>query len=70
MLENRELSIRVNRKDAGNKGVPTSDVAIFEDKASMVDKVVKDTIHTIFVGICMYVAVDTFRQVLVARNRR
>ena len=67
MLENRELSIRVNRKDQGSRPAPASEIAIFEDKVVLVDKVLKDTVQTIFAGFCLYVAADTIRQILVAK---
>lgn len=70
MLENRELSIRLNRKDEGNKAIPSSEISIFEDKVVLLDKVIKDSVQSIFAGVCLFVVLDTVRKVVISKNSR
>jgi len=70
MLGNREVSIRINKASTGNDADVSHDEAIFEDRVAFVHTIVTDTIKNVFVGVCVYVALDTVRQVLIARNTK
>lgn len=61
-----EIVIRTNRANKG--GETDMDEKAFEDRLSLTHDVVKDVVKTIFGGIFAYVVLDTFRQVLIARN--
>lgn len=66
MPANRELRIRLNKADDNNE--MRNDIAIFEDRVAIMHTVFKDVAKSAFVGVCVYVVLDTFRQVLIARN--
>lgn len=67
MPKGREFVIRMNRPDRDEQFEPGND-KIFEDRLALSHKVIKDIVKTIFKGVCTYVVLDTFRQVLIARN--
>jgi hypothetical protein len=67
LLENRKLSITVDRKEANSQPPSSNEMHVFEDKVVFIEKIVKDTIKTIFVGVCAYVVLDTARQMMVAK---
>ena len=66
MSGKRELRIRLNKAD-DNTDEPGND-KVFEDRVAIMHTVAKDVVKSIFVGICAFVVLDTFRQVLIARN--
>jgi len=69
MFKDKELRVRLSKKDEGGDE-EVDETAIFSEKTELVDKVVKDTVQNIFLGIFAYVVLDTARQILVARSRR
>lgn len=67
MLKGRKLILTVEKDE---EGVPMErgNDKIFEDRMALSHKVIRDVVKTIFRGVCTYVVLDTFRQVLIARN--
>lgn len=67
MFKNREFVIKMNKANEGNDEDVVKNQS-FEDRAAITHAVTKDLIKTSFLGVCAFVVLDTFRQVLVARN--
>jgi hypothetical protein len=67
MAGNREFVIRTRRAGEVNE-TERMDDTIFEDRVALTHKALRDVVKTIFGGVFIYVVLDTFRQVLIARN--
>jgi hypothetical protein len=67
MPKGREFVLRVNNpdRDINDERV---DEKVFEDRVSRIHTLIMDSAQKAFVGVCIYVVLDTIRQVLVARN--
>lgn len=68
MFKDREFVVRMNKADKGTEAEDPRNDVIFEDRVSLTHAIIKDTVKKVFVVICVYVVLDTARQVLVARN--
>jgi hypothetical protein len=71
-MSNREIAIRL-RKAKPKTGEEEEleirkEKAIFEDKVELFRKVGKDLLRTALIGICVYVVLDTSRQVVVNKT--
>lgn len=67
MFKNKELRIRMDKKDSE---VPTiQDEKSFERKVKIVFHHVEKIGVKIFVGVCVFVLLDTFRQVEIEKTR-
>jgi hypothetical protein len=71
VLEDREISVRLNRKDRGQYGPGgnggRSNIQNFEDKVVLIEKVFNRAGRNAILGVCAYVLLDTFRKVVVSR---
>ncbi len=70
MFHNRELSIRMrkpNRTKDNNKETPEETIG-FDVKVAEATVFVKTVLRYIAVGVAGYVVLDTYRQVLIAKN--
>lgn len=67
MTNGRKLTLRFE-KDDEDEPIERGNDKIFEDRLALSHKVIKDVVKTIFKGVCVYVVLDTFRQVLIAKN--
>ena len=69
MLENREVTFRLNKKDQGkgqgSPGMNPSDNKAFEDKVIFLEKMGERIAKRVIIGVCAYVLVDTVRKVVV-----
>lgn len=70
MFERRELTLTVSPTEARDADELRNELRNFEDRVALVHKVAKDLIKTVFIGVCSYVVLDTFRKVRVARNTK
>jgi hypothetical protein len=62
-----EVTFTPGQKDRGNGGGRKADIRIFEDKVVLVEKVFQRTAKQVIFGVCAYVILDTFRQVVVSQ---
>lgn len=66
MFRDRELVVKMNKTNKVKNETNAPDDA-FEENLVMTQIVVKDVLKSVFLGICAYVLLDTFRQVVVTR---
>jgi hypothetical protein len=65
-----EVSIRPNQKDQGNIGGRKADMRVFEDKVVLLEKIFQRTAKQVILGVCAYVVLDTFRQVVIQQTQK
>lgn len=67
MFKNRKITVTVDKKDKTDDPTETKDPNAFEKKAEFVLRNLKSLGAKAFVGVCIYVLLDTYRQVEVAK---
>jgi len=68
MLKNREVTVRMKKATPDGEDETRMNIALWEDKLALADLVARKVLKTVFIGVCGYVVLDTFRQVLIVRN--
>ena len=69
MLRDREITVRMNRQNKGEEA-PAEEGLSFEEKADVVVKVLENIGTKLFAGLCLYILLDTRRQVMVEEAKR
>ncbi len=69
MFKNREFTVRMNKADRNkDTNVTCDELTDFDEKVAAAMILTKTAARYIAVGVCGYVVLDTYRQVLIARN--
>jgi hypothetical protein len=67
MFKNRSFTIKVNRPNEDAPQDPTLDAENFEIRSDAILRKIERLGAKMFLGVCIYIALDTRRQVAVAR---
>ena len=67
MFEKRELRVKLDKVDKNPTSVGPQDKDAFEKKAVIVRHQIEHVAVKMFVGVCVYVILDTARQLAVSR---
>lgn len=68
MFKNRAITVTVDKKNKDELQEQPEDPAIFEHKADHILRKLEKIGTKVFVGVCIYVILDTVRQVAVAQT--
>lgn len=68
MFRNRKITVTVDKKDKDENAEITHDPMAFQKKAAFVLHKLENTGAKVFVGFCVYILLDTYRQVKVAET--
>lgn len=67
MFKNRKITVTVDKKNTDQTPEEPSDPKAFEKNAKVVLRHLESIGKKAFVGVCIYVLLDTYRQVKVAK---
>lgn len=70
MFKNREIKVTVDKKDKNKDDVESHDDRLIEEKTEAILKKVERVGFKVFGAFCVYVLLDTYRQVQVAKANR
>lgn len=68
MFKKRALEVKVVKSDKNAKQETSEDTDCFKDKAEFVLRRLESTGSKMFLGMCVYILLDTYRQVQIAKN--
>lgn len=68
MFKNRKITVTVDKKNNDQTLDTPEDPMLFEHRADHLLRKFERIGTKVFVGVCVYVLLDTFRQVTVAQN--
>jgi len=67
MFKNRAVTVKIDRQTKNTVSEQPNDDRPIEEKAKAILQICEKVAVKAFVGVCIYVALDTHRQVAVAR---
>lgn len=67
MFKNRAITVKVDKVDKHHTAEKSCDDKTFEEKADIVLHILEGLGVKLFLGVCVYVILDTQRQVAVAK---
>jgi hypothetical protein len=67
MFKNRQLTVKLNKVNEDETSMTISNGKTFEEKTAIIKQTLEGLGKKMFIGVCVYVVLDTHRQVAIVK---